>query len=98
MDYVYDYIFNVFVTPVYIQVTLCWDPPSNNGCADSYSLTVSPIGGLQALAFVPIRIQSSKCYTVNNLNNGTRYQGTVQSYNNYHNGGGSSSIEFTTLK
>lgn len=78
------------------SVTLCWDPPPNYGCADYYSLTVTPLGGLQALSMSPIRIQSTKCYTVNNLQKNSQYRASVQSYSNFYNGGGTSSITFTT--
>jgi hypothetical protein len=84
----------------YDSVELCWDPPRNGGCVDSYDLLVEEIQPAARTLTLPspIRIQVTKCYKVNNLRADTRYKATVSSYSNSYNGGGKSSIEFRTNK
>lgn len=61
------------------EVGLCWDPPSSNGCVDSYDLKIEPVdpGMLRTTASAPIRVQSTRCYTVKDLSPGTKYRATV---------------------
>lgn len=73
------------------------DPPSNYGCVDYYTFDVQPVNQVLTSSFFDsIRIQSSKCYEVKNLSRNTKYKATVGSYNKRFDGGGSSSIVFTT--
>ena len=65
--------------------------------ADYYNLNVEPVSQNRQsfAASSPIRIQSTRCYTVKNLTSGVRYKATVQAYNEVYNGGGTATKEFT---
>lgn len=84
------------------SVEACWDTPTNYGCVDSYNVQVTPKTSEGTLGANPllnnIRVQSGKCVTVNDLRRNTQYKMTVTSYSNRYQGGGSSSVDFTTKR
>ncbi|KAI3426267.1 hypothetical protein D9Q98_008642 [Chlorella vulgaris] len=85
---------SLVATPGNGNVSLCWAPPTNQGCVDEWRVAIR-VAQQDAQRSSPTqyrRYNSPACVVISQLTNGVLYQFSVQAYSNSRSGGGYASV------